>query len=161
MKESSKYKRFKRINFSSNTLTSLDVRSLIIRNLQRCNHYPNMPDLRRLEKEAQIKEIDIPKTDRILSVYDRALFVLSHHHHSRIPISVFHVNGTKTKMHNHDNYAVLAGKTYLIIEITSILVYYSYATKYHKLSSMFIHDYQCSNVYISIEKRALINKDIQ
>ena len=127
MKVSSKYKRFKRINFSSNTLTSLDVRSLIIRNLQRCNHYPNTDNLQRLEKEAQIKEIDTPKTDKTLSVSDRAIWSL----------------------------------LYLIIEISSILVFYSYATKYHKLSSMFVPGYRCSNVYINVEKGASMNKDIQ
>ena len=40
-------------------------------------------------------------------------------------------------------------------------IYYSYATKYHKLASMFVPGYQCSNVYINVEKRASINKDIQ
>ena len=43
-------------------------------------------------------------------------------------------------------------KTYLIIEMIPHLVYYSYATKYHKLASMFIPGYQCSNIYIDIEK---------
>ena len=127
MKESSKYKRFKRINFSSNTLTSLDVRSLIIRNLQRCNHYPNTDNLRRLEKETQIKEIETQKTDKIPSVSDRAFWPY----------------------------------LYLIIEMIPYLVYYSYATKYHKLSSMFVPGYRCSNVYINVEKRASMNKDIQ
>ena len=50
---------------------------------------------------------------------------------------------------------------YLIFEILPILVFYSYATKYHKLSSMFVPGYQCSNVYINVEKRASMNKDIQ
>ena len=50
---------------------------------------------------------------------------------------------------------------YLIFEILPILVYYSYEQKYHKLTSMNIHSYQCSNVYINVEKRASINKDIQ
>ena len=40
-------------------------------------------------------------------------------------------------------------------------IYYSYERKYYKLTSMFIPDYQCSNVYINIEKRASMNKDIQ
>ncbi len=52
-------------------------------------------------------------------------------------------------------------KTYPIIEIIPIMVYYSYATKYHKLSSMFVPGYQCSNIYIDVEKGALMNKDIQ
>jgi len=156
MKESPQYKRFKRTHFTGDTFTLLDMRSSIIRILQRYQSHTNTADLKRLEKEAQIKEIDIPKTDRILSVSDRALY-----QHSQIPISVFQVNNTKTKMYNHDNYAILAGKTYLIIEITSILVFYSYATKYYKLASMFVPGYQCSNVYINVEKRASMNKDIQ
>ena len=156
MKVSPFCKRFKRTHFTGDTLPLPDKRSSIIRMIRRYIHYPNMLNLRKLEKEAQIKEIDIPKTDRILSVSDRALY-----QHSQIPISVFQVNDTKTKMYNHDNYAILAGKTYLIIEITSILVFYSYATKYHKLSSMFVPGYQCSNVYINVEKRASMNKDIQ
>ena len=41
------------------------------------------------------------------------------------------------------------------------LVYYSYERKYHKLSSMNIPGYQCSNVYINVEKGASMNKDIQ
>ena len=52
-------------------------------------------------------------------------------------------------------------KTYLINEIIPFLVFYSYVTKCHKLSSMFVPGYQCSNVYINVEKRASINKDIQ
>ena len=158
---SPKYKRFKRINFTGNTFTLSMVRSSIIRILQGYQSHTNTADLKRLEKEAQIKEIDIPKTDRILSVSDRALFMLSHHQHNQIPISVFQVNDTKTKMYNHDNYVVLAGKTYLINEMIPHLVYYSYATKYHNLTSMFVPGYQCSNVYINVEKRASMNKDIQ
>jgi len=52
-------------------------------------------------------------------------------------------------------------KTYLIIEMIPILDFYSYATKYHNLASMFVSGYRCSNVYINVEKGALINKDIQ
>ncbi len=52
-------------------------------------------------------------------------------------------------------------KTYLIFEMLPILVYYSFEQKYHKLTSMNIPGYQCSNVYIVIEKRTLMNKDIQ
>ena len=49
-----------------------------------------------------------------------------------------------------------------IIEMKEhFLVYYSYATKYHNLASMFIPGYQCSNVYIDVEKGASMNKDIQ
>ena len=86
-----------------------------------------MPNLRRFEKQAQNIEIDTPKTDRILSVCDRAFWPFLH----------------------------------LIIEMLPFLVYYSYATKYHNLASMFIPGYQCSNVYINVEKVAFINKDIQ
>ena len=106
------------------------MRSLIIRNLQRCNHYPN--------------------TDKILSVSDRALFVLLY-----------------TDMIARSDGYVLHGqadtkpKTYPNIEMIPILVFYSYATKYHKLASMFIPGYQCSNIYIDIEKGTLLYKDIQ
>ena len=49
-----------------------------------------------------------------------------------------------------------------IIEMEEhFLVYYSYERKYHKLSSMFFPDYQCSNVYIDNEKVTSMNKDIQ
>ena len=127
MKVSPFCKRFKHINFTGNTFTPLDMRSSIIRTIRRYIHYPNMPDLRRLEKETQIKEIDTPKTDKTLSISDRAIWSF----------------------------------LYLIIEITSILVFYSYATKYHNLASMFVPGYRCSNVYINVEKRASMNKDIQ
>lgn len=147
---SSKYKRFKRINFTGDTFTLPMVRSSIIRTIQRYIHYPNMPNLKRLEKQAQNIEIDTPKTDRLLSVSDRALFALSYAIMIAWPGSfVGRAQGVKKP------------KTYLIIEISSILVFYSYATKYHNLASMFIPDYQCSNVYIDIEKRASMNKDIQ
>jgi len=109
MKESSKYKRFKRIN------------------LRRYHSHTNTDNLQRLEKEAQIKEIDTPKTDKTLSVSDRAIWLL----------------------------------LYLIIEIILFLVFYSYATKYHNLASMFVSGYRCSNVYINVEKRTSMNKDIQ
>ena len=52
-------------------------------------------------------------------------------------------------------------KTYLIIEMIPILVYYSYERKYHNLTSMFVPGYQCSYVYIDIEKGTLLYKDIQ
>ena len=83
--------------------------------------------MRRFEKQAQIKEIDTPKTDRILSVSDRAIWSF----------------------------------LYLIIEMIPHLVFYSYATKYHNLASMFVSGYQCSNIYINVEKGTLMNKDIQ
>ena len=127
MKESPQYKRFKRINFTSDTFTLPDMRSSIIRNLQGYHRYTNTAFLKRLEKEAQNKEIQQQKTSKTLSISDRAFWPF----------------------------------LYLIIEITSILVFYSYATKYHKLSSMFVPGYRCSNVYINVEKRASMNKDIQ
>ena len=147
---SSKYKRFKRINFASNTFTLLIVRSSIIRTIRRYIHYPNTVDLRRSEKQAQINEIDIPKTDRILSVSVRALLALSYYDIiTRSDSFTMRARGVKKL------------KTYLIFEMLPILVYYSYATKYHKLSSMFVPEYRCSNVYINVEKRASMNKDIQ
>ena len=121
------YKRFKRINFTGNTFTPLDKRSSIIRTIQRYHSHKNTVNLKRLEKEAQIKEIETQKTDRLLSVSDRAFWPFLH----------------------------------LIIEMLPFLVYYSYATKYHKLTSMNIPGYQCSNIYIDIEKGTLMNKYIQ
>ena len=155
MKESPQYKCFKRTHFTGDTLPLPDMRSSIIRTIRRYIHYPNMLVLKRLEKEAQNKEIDTPKTDRLLSVCDRALFAISYAdmiisgHTARLGGYVLH-GQVYTKP-----------KTYLIIEMIPHLVYYSYATKYHNLASMFIPDYQCSNVYIDIEKRASMNKDIQ
>lgn len=128
MQVSPKYKRFKRINFTGNTFTLPMVRSSIIRNLQGYIQYPDMANLRRLGKQTQFVEIDTPKTDRTLSVSDRAFWSLLH----------------------------------LIIEMEEyFLVYYSYERKYHKLTSIFIPGYRCSNVYINVEKGTLINKDIQ
>ncbi len=148
----------------SDTFTLPSKRSSIIRNLQGYHRYTNTANLKRLEKEAQNKAFWIQKTDRITAVYVRALCLaqpISDHQHSRIPTSVFQVRTPKPKMHNHDNYAVLAGKTYLIIEMIPFLVYYSYATKYHLWSLMYNPGYQCSNVYINVEKGTLMNKDIQ
>ncbi|MDD4429690.1 MAG: hypothetical protein PHG64_15055 [Paludibacter sp.] len=158
----------------SDTFTLPDMRSLIIRNLQGCNQYPNMPDLRRLEKQAQIKEIDTPKTDRILSVYDRAIFTLPYAdtviisgHTARPDGYVLH-GQIQPYNHIHNYLIALHGqvfkksKLHPIIEMEEhFLVYYSYATKYHKLASMNIPGYQCSNEYINVEKGALMNKDIQ
>ena len=127
MKVSPKYKRFKRGDIVSDTFTLPMVRSSIIRTIEGYHSHANMDDLKRLEKEAQNKKILPQKTDRILSIYDRAIWSFLH----------------------------------LIIEMILILVYYSYATKYHKPSSMFIPSYQCSNVYIDVEKGTLMNKDIQ
>ena len=150
MKVSSKYKRFKHINFTGNTFTLSDTRSSIIRTIWRYIHYPNTANLKRLEKEAQIKEIDTQKTDKLLSVCNRALLALSYYDMIiRSDSFIVRARGVKKL------------KTYLIFEMLPILVYYSYERKYYKLTSMFIPDYQCSNVYIGIEKRASMNKDIQ
>ena len=150
MKVSSKYKRFKRINFASNTYTLLDMRSSIIRTIQGYHSHANTTNLRRSEKQAQINEIDTQKTDKLLSICDRALLALSYYDIiTRSDSFTMRARGVKKL------------KTYLIFEMLPILVYYSYATKCHKLSSMFVPGYQCSNVYINVEKRASINKDIQ
>ena len=147
---SSKYKRFKRINFASNTYTLLDMRSSIIRTIRRYIHYPNTANLRRSEKQAQINEIQPLKTDNLLSVCDRALLAFSYSNIiARSSSFVVRARGVKKL------------KTYLIFEMLPILVYYSYATKYHNLASMFVPGYQCSNVYINVEKKTSINKDIQ
>ncbi len=150
MKVSSKYKRFKRINFIGNTFTLSNTRSLIIRTIRRYNHYPNTANLRRSEKQAQINKIDTSKTVKTLSVSDRALFAFSY---SNI---IARSNGFVVRARGVKNL-----KTYLIFEMLPILVYYSYATKYHNLASMFVPGYQCSNVYINVEKKTSINKDIQ
>jgi len=150
MKVSPKYKRFKRSYFSGNTFTLPEVRSSIIRTIWRYIHYPNTANLKRLEKEAQIKEIDTQKTDKLLSVCDRALLALSYYDMIiRSDSFIVRARGVKKP------------KTYLIIEMIPHLVFYSYATKYHKLSSMFVPGYQCSNIYINVEKGALMNKNIQ
>ena len=165
---SPKYKRFKRINFTGNTFTPLDVRSSIIRTIWRYHNHKNTANLRRLEKEAQIKEIETQKTDRLLSVCDRAILAISY-------ADTMIISGHPARLGGHlgSHPARLGGyvlhgqvytkpKTYLIIEmIPVILVYYSYATKYHNSASMNIPGYQCSNVYINVEKRASMNKDIQ
>ena len=127
MKVSPFCKRFKRTHFTGDTLPLPDKRSSIIRTIQGYHSHTNTANLKRLEKEAQNKKILPQKTDRILSIYDRAIWSFLH----------------------------------LIIEMILILVYCSYATKYHKPSSMFIPSYQCSNVYINVEKGALMNIDKQ
>jgi len=167
MKVSPKYKRFKHSTITGDTFTLPDMRSSIIRNLQGCNQYQNMPDLKRFRKQAQNIEIDTPKTDRLLSVSDRAVFSLPY---ADTVIISGHTVRPDTKISvrvaRPDGY-VLHGQVFkksnlhLIIEMMPFLVYYSYATKYHKLASMFIPGYQCSNVYIDVEKGALMNKDIQ
>ena len=156
MKESSKYKRFKRINFVGDIFTLLDMRSSIIRTIWRYHSHKNTANLRRFEKQAQIKEIDTPKTDRLLSVSDRALFAISY---ADMIITDHTVRLDGYVLHGRVN---TKPKTYLIIEmIPHHLVFYSYERKYHKLSSMFITGYRCSNVYINVEKGTLKNKDIQ
>jgi len=147
---SSKYKRFKRINFANNTYTLLDMRSSIIRTIQGYHSHANTANLRRSEKQAQINEILTSKTDKLLSVCDRALLALSYYDMIiRSDSFILRARGVKKL------------KTYLIFEMLPILVYYSYEQKYHKLTSMNIHSYQCSNIYIDNEKRASMNKDIQ
>ena len=124
--------------------------SSIIRTIWRYHNHKNTANLRRFRKQAQIKEIDIPKTDRILSVSDRALLALSYYDIiTRSDSFIMRARGVKKL------------KTYLIFEMLPILVYYSYATKYYKLASMNIPGYQCPNVYINVEKSASMNKDIQ
>jgi hypothetical protein len=173
MKESPQYKRFKRNNFTGDTLPLPDKRSSIIRTIEGYHSHTNTADLKRLEKEAQIKEIETQKTDRLLSVCDRAILALSYAdtviffgHTARPDGYVLH---GQIQPYNHiHNYLITSHvqvntkpKTYLIIEIIPFLVYYSYATKYHNLASMFVPGYRCSNVYINVEKSASMNKDIQ
>lgn len=147
---SSKYKHFKHSTIMDDTFTPLDMRSSIIRTIWRYIHYPNTANLRRSEKQAQINKIDTSKTVKTLSVSDRALFAFSY---SNI---IARSNGFVVRARGVKNL-----KTYLIFEMLPILVYYSYEQKYHKLTSMNIHSYQCSNIYINVEKRASMNKDIQ
>ncbi len=60
----------------SDTFTLPIVRSSIIRTLEGYQSHTNTAILKRLEKEAQINEIDTPKTVRTLSVSDRAILTL-------------------------------------------------------------------------------------
>jgi len=150
MQVSPQYKRFKHSPIMGDTFTLPDMRSSIIRNLQGCNQYQNMPDLRRFRKQAQNIEIDTPKTVRTLSVSVRAILALPYADMIARP-GGYVLHGQVFKK----------PKTYLINEMIPFLVYCPYATKYHKLSSMFIPGYQCSNVYINVEKGTLMNKDIQ
>jgi len=137
------------------TFTLPDVRSSIIRNLQGCNQQQNTANLWRLKKEPQNKGNANQKTDRIITVYDRALFSL--------PYADMIISGHTARP---DGY-VLHGqvfkksKLYPIIEMMPFMVFYSYERKYHKLASMNIHGYQCSNIYIDVEKGTLMNKYIQ
>lgn len=56
------------------TFTLPDVRSSIIRNLQGCNQQQNTANLWRLKKQTQNKGNVNQKTDRLTSVYERALW---------------------------------------------------------------------------------------
>ena len=96
---SSKYKRFKRINFASNTFTPLDMRSSIIRTIRRYIYYPNTANLRRFEKQAQINEIDTSKTDKLLSISDRAFWLFLHLIYEMIPILIFYIRQNTTNYH--------------------------------------------------------------
>jgi len=150
MKVSPDYKRFKRINFVGDTFTLPSKRSSIIRTMQGYHRYPNTDNLKRLEKEAQNIEIDTSKTDKMPSVYDRAILALSYADTVIFTGHILRPGNQKVKT------------VHLIIEMEEhFLGFYSYVTKYHKLSSMNIPGYQCSNVYINVEKVALMNKDIQ
>ena len=170
------YKRFKHSTITGDTFTLLDVRSSIIRTMQGYSYHQNTAILWRLEKEAQNKENETQKTDRITSVYDRTLLALSYAdtviitgHTVRPSVSTSHglildhpYNHIHIYLITSHGQAFKKPKTYLIIEmIPHHLVYYSYERKYHKLSSMSVPGYQCSNIYIDIEKGALMNKDIQ
>jgi len=135
MQVSPQYKRFKRTHFTGDTFTLPMMRSSIIRTIEGCNHYPNMAILGRLGKQTQIVEIDTPKTDRILSVYDRAYHSLLYadmimfyysscgatspvnmlvHQHNHTPIYIFQA---PRLMLNHDNCAVVVTSIHLIFEI--------------------------------------------
>ena len=101
-------------------------------------------------KYKRFKRINTQKTNKLLSICDRALLALSYYDMiTRTDSFIVRARGVKKI------------KTYLIFEMLPILVYYSYEQKYHKLTSMNIHSYQCSNIYIDNEKRASMNKDIQ
>ena len=169
------YKRFKHSTITGDTLSLPDKRSSIIRTMQGYHSHTNMDDLKRLEKEAQNKEIYQQKTGRTLSVYDRTLLALSYA--DTVIISGYTARPSVSISHNLIlNYLIVfyglitdhpynqvntKPKTYPINEMIPILDFYSYATKYHNLASMFVPGYRCSNVYINVEKGALINKDIQ
>ena len=180
MKVSPFCKRFKRTHFTGDTFTLPDMRSSIIRNLQGCNQYQNMPDLRRFRKQAQNIEIDTPKTDRLLSVSDRAVFAISRidmsvlyqvssrdtgmpgyynatsddivDQHSHTLTCILQMDTHFSKMYNHDNCAVMVMSTNPIIEMEKhFLVYYSYERNEHILSLMHNSGIQCTNMFISVE----------
>ncbi len=138
MKVSPDYKRFKYSTITGDTFTLLDVRSSIIR-----------------KNQTQNIEIDTPKTDRIPFNVDHTFLSLPY---ADMIITGHTVRPDGYMLHGQ---VFKKPKTYLNNEIIPILVYYSYATKYHKLTSMFVPGYQCSNIYINVVKRASMNKDIQ
>jgi hypothetical protein len=123
--------------------------------MQGYHRYPNTDNLKRLEKEPQNKGNETQETGKTLSVSDRALFTLPY---ADMIITGHTVRPDGYVLHVQVN---TKPKTYLINEMIPFMVFYSYATKYHNLTSMFISGYQCLNVYINVEKGALINKDIQ
>ncbi len=90
------------------------------------------------------------------SVYDRTILALSY-----ADTVIFSGHPARPDGYVLHGQVFKKSKLHLNNEMIPILVFYSYATKYHKLSSMFIPGYQCSNVYIDIKKGTLINKDIQ
>ena len=95
-------------------------------------------------KYKRFKRINTQKTNKLLSICDRALLALSYYDMIiRSDSFIVRARGVKKL------------KTYLIFEMLPILVYYSYEQKYHKLSSMFVPGYRCSNIYIDIEKRSI------
>ena len=151
----------------SDTFTLPMMRSSIIRTIEGCCNHTNTTNLRRLKNQPQNKEIQQQKTDRIFSVSERALFVLPYAdtviffgHTARLG---GHLGGHTARL---DGY-VLHGQVFkksnlhLNIEMLPFLVYYSYERKYHNEASMNIPGYQCSNVYINVEKGASMNIDIQ
>ena len=164
MKVSPKYKRFKRINFTGDTFTLPDMRSSIIRTMQGYHSHTNTNDLKRFRKQTQNIEIDTPKTDRLLSVSDRAVFSLPYAdmlifgHISRPSVSISHGLIPDHPYNHIHNYLITSHvqvntkpKTYLINEMIPFLVYCPYARKYHLWSLMYNPGYQCSNMFINVE----------
>jgi hypothetical protein len=150
------YKCFKRINFTGDTFTLPDVRSSIIRTIEGYHSHTNTDDSKRLEKEPQNVEIRTQNTDRILTVYDRALFTLPYADTVIITGRDPYTDGLC-----YTGRVFKKSNLYPIIEMVPHPIYYSYATKYYNLTSMNIPGYQCSNIYIDVEKGALMNKWIQ
>jgi len=126
------------------------MRSSIIRTIEGYHRYPNTDDLKRLEKEPQNRGIQNQKTARIITVYDRALCLALSYADTVIITGHISRPGIQKVKTIHP-----------INEMIPFLVYYSYVTKDHNEASMYIPGYYCSNVYIDVEKGALMNKDIQ